>query len=146
MADFAAFGWNLFAVQGKEREWIELLAKLERAQAGFAAQNDGIVEVLRLLLQRDGTVGPITTSALFKQCFEIAEAERFAFPETAQGFGRRLNAAKRTIELELKCRFSEETGHRGQRWVTLAARSGGDGDTGDDDPRTFTESRADDHD
>jgi hypothetical protein len=145
MADFAAFGWNLFALQGRERDWIELLAKLERAQAGFAAQNDGIVEAMRILLQRDGMIGPVTTGTLFKRCFEIAEAERLAFPETAQGFGRRLTAAKRTIELELRCRFTEETAHKGQRWITLTPRTGDDGVGGDDDPEASTESEADPH-
>ncbi len=141
MADFGAFGWSLFALKEKTRDWIALLAKLERAQAGFAAENDGLVEALRIMLQREDQIGPITTGDLFKKLLEIVEAERLAFPETAQGFGRRLTATRRTIELELRCRFSEETGHRGQRWITLSPRlSGNDGAIGDDDPQTSTES------
>jgi hypothetical protein len=135
MADFASFGWSLFAQRGKARDWTDLLGRLERAQAGFAAQNDGVIEALRIILQQDSLIGPITSGELFKRCSQIAESERLAFPETAQGFGRRLTASKRTIELELKCRFSEETAHRGQRWITLTPRSGDDGASGDDDPQ-----------
>jgi hypothetical protein len=140
MADFASFGWSLFALREKAPDWIDVLARLERAQAGFAAENDGVVEALRTILQRRGRIGATTTGELFKLCSEIANPDHLAFPETAQGFGRRLSAMRRTIELELKCRFSEETGHRGQRWVTLTPRSGDDGDDGDVDSQTFTES------
>jgi hypothetical protein len=139
MADFAAFGWSLFALRDRAQDWIDLLGRLERAQAGFAAENDGLIEALRQLLHhRNNQIGPITTGDLYKQCAEIAETERLAFPQTAQAFGRRFTAAQRTIELELKCRFSEETGHRGQRWITLTPRAGGDGDDGDEDRETFT--------
>jgi hypothetical protein len=71
MADFAAFGGSLFALRGRTSDWTELLAILERAQAGFAAQNDGLVEVLRISAER----GPNRTDhdrrtgqAMFEGC------------------------------------------------------------------------------
>jgi len=144
MADFAHFGWSVSAMRGKDRDWVALLERLERAQAGFAAQNDGLIEALRIILQRDGAIGPFTTSELFGRCRAVADTEGLAFPMSAQAFGRRLSASKRIIEIELKCRFSEETGHRGQRWIALTPRqAGGDGDVGDDDPQTFRESPTD---
>lgn len=123
MADFATFGWALFAQKGKADDWVALLARLERAQAGFAAENDGLIEALRILLERDGRIENLTTGDLFKKCLEIAKAEGLSFPVTAQGFGRRLIATKRTIELELRCRFTAGSGHGGQRRVTLVPRS-----------------------
>jgi hypothetical protein len=125
MADFAAFGWNLFQMRGKAQDWINLLARVEKAQSAFAAENDGVIEVLRALLQRQGgKVGPVTTAALFAACLDIAKAEHWAFPETTQGFGRRLSSAKHTIEVELKCRLSFEDGHAGQRSITIAQTGG----------------------
>jgi hypothetical protein len=140
MADFAAFGWSLFALPRKQRDWTRLLGRIEGAQAGFAAQDDGVVEVLRILLQSEGNIGPIATGELFKRCLVLAEKEHLAFPETAQGFGRKLTAMKNIIELELRCSLSEESRHGGQRWVTLTPRSGDDGAAGDDDRQSFAES------
>jgi hypothetical protein len=140
MADFAAFGWSVSELQGRGGDWVELLGRLERAQAGFAAQNDGLIETVRILLQRKGRLGPVTTGELFKQCLEVARDECLAFPDTAQGFGRRLATTKRIIEVELKCRFTEESGHKGQRFITLSPRTGDTGVSGDDDSQTFAES------
>jgi hypothetical protein len=52
MADFAAFGWRLFAPLGQAAEWVGLLRRLEEVQAAFASEGDGVVEALRVLVER----------------------------------------------------------------------------------------------
>jgi hypothetical protein len=124
MADFAAFGWCLCAPLGKAHEWLELLTRLERAQTSFAAEDDGVVAVLRKLLDREGSIRPIETGELFKTCSRIAEDDCLPFPRTAPAFGRRLTSLHRVIELELDVQFIEESAGGGKRIVSLIPRRG----------------------
>lgn len=119
MADYAAFGWRVFAMIGKEKEWEALLGRLEKAQAGFASEGDGVVEALRAVLEQKRGVGPIKVADLFKECAAIAEAESLSFPRTANGFGKKLTNLRRVIELELKVKVREERKGGRWRWVTL---------------------------
>ncbi len=48
---------------------------------------------------------------------------RLAFPRTAQGFGRRFNAARRMIELQLRCRISECEAGGGRRLITITPQA-----------------------
>jgi hypothetical protein len=132
MADYAAFGWRLFAED--PAHWEALLGRLERAQAEFASDGDGMLDVLRVLYERDGQIGPISVSDLYAKAAQIADEQRLAFPRTATGFGRRLTNTRRVIELELGARWREETRHKGQRWISLAPepiRLGDVGEVGD---------------
>src|SRR5262249_6706414 len=90
MADYAAFGWLFAHMFGKTSEWEGRLQRLEQAQGAFATEGDGMVEALRILLDREGSIGPIPVAELFKACREIADREGLLFPESAQAFGRRL--------------------------------------------------------
>jgi hypothetical protein len=56
MADFASFGACVFEPVGKSNEWEALLGKIESAQAGFAAEGDGVLAALRLLTEREGPI------------------------------------------------------------------------------------------
>ncbi len=132
MADFAAFGWRVFAPLGRTAEWEALLARLEKAQAGFASEGDGVIEAFRGVLEQKGSVGPTKVGDLFKECAAIAEAEGLSFPRTANGFGRKLTNLRRVIELELGVRYREGRGHAGKRWVSLSAKPGDGGDDGVD--------------
>lgn len=122
MADYAHFGWAVFAMRGQQEEWVRLLARLERAQASFSADGDGLIEALRIILQRDGAIGPLDTGALYRLCAEVAENERLAFPRSAQGFGRRFNSERHMIELELRCRISEQEAGGGRRLISIRPR------------------------
>lgn len=132
MADYAAFGWRVFAPLGQQREWENLLGRLEKAQARFASEGDGVIEALRGVLERKGSIGPTRVAELFRECSAIAEAEGLSFPRTANGFGRKLTALRRVIELEMGVRYREEVGHARHRWVSLSAKHGDDGENGDD--------------
>jgi hypothetical protein len=137
MADYAAFGWRLFAEH--PADWEALLGRLEQAQAEFASDGDGVLDVLRVLYERDGRIGPISVSDLYTEGTKVADDKHFAFPRTSTAFGRRLTHTRRVIELELGVRWREETRHRGQRWITLApepAPAGDVGVVGDDIRRT----------
>ena len=123
MADYAAFGWRIFALRGQADEWVKLLGRLETAQANFSADGDGLIEALRILLRRDGAIGPLDTGALYRECASVAQDERLAFPRNAQSFGRRFNAERRMIELELRCRISEQEAGGGRRLISIAPRA-----------------------
>jgi hypothetical protein len=131
MADFAAFGWLVFNQNAKASEWLKLLKRLEAAQMNFASEGDALVSILRTLIERDGTIGPIEVGALFRKCAEVAEAELPPMPQTVQGFGMKLTNLHRVIEVELAARFAEDHGHRGKRFVTLTPLRGETGGTGD---------------
>src|SRR5262245_29386601 len=120
MADFAAFGWLVFNPTGEAGAWTALLGRLESAQAEFASTGDGVVEVLRAILERDGTVGPVEVGDLFKMGARLAEEQRLSFPKTSRGFGQRLTNVRRVVELELGVTFHEERRHAHKRWITLA--------------------------
>lgn len=122
MADFAAFGWRVFAANASE--WEALLGRLERAQAEFASDGDGLVDVLRILVERDGVLGPIEVGDLFKVGAKIAEEKRLNFPKTTNVLGRRLTNSRRVIELELGVRVQEERRHGNKRWITLTPAQG----------------------
>jgi hypothetical protein len=122
MADFAAFGWRVFSEHAAE--WEALLERLEHAQAAFASDGDGLVDVLRLLVERDGTLGPIEVGDLFKVGAKVAEEKGLNFPKNANTFGRRLTNTRRVIELELGVRFREERRHEHKRWITLTPAPG----------------------
>jgi hypothetical protein len=135
MADFASFGERVFARHGKSSGWIELLAQLEGAQTAFASEGDGIVDTLRLLLER-GPVEAMAIRDLFRLCSDVAESHGFIFPRSCQSFGRRLTSVSRVIEIELGVHFQEWHGHRGLRTISLMPKNGDEGDVGDESGQT----------
>jgi hypothetical protein len=132
MADFAAFGAGVFAATGQAEPWPVLLAKLERSQVTFASDGDGLIEALRVLLERaGGRIGPMPIGNLFMEVRAVAEPAGLPIPKTATGLGRRLTLSRRVLELELEVRLVEGRGHRRKRYVTLIPRGGDDGEVGD---------------
>ena len=131
MADFAAFGWQVFNQAGKAPEWLKLLHCLEAAQMNFASEGDGLISALRTLTDREGKVGPLEVGELFRKCSEIAGADSLPMSTTLQGFGMRLTNMRRVIEVELAVKFTEDRAHRGRRFITLTPLGGGTGETGD---------------
>ena len=93
MADFAKFGFLVFKPSGKSEAWLALLKKVESAQASFAAEGDGVLSALRLLIEREGDIEDVAFGDLFKQVRRIEETESVPLPRTAQGFGRYVNGA-----------------------------------------------------
>lgn len=131
MADFAAFGWLVFAALGKAKEWEDLLKNLEKVQVAFASDGDGIIAALGVLLGQQGAIREVLVGDLFKRCVAVAQAQDLLFPRTAQAFGRRLSTLRRVIELELGVKFQEDYRHAGARHVTLTPRNGDKGGDGD---------------
>jgi hypothetical protein len=124
MADFAAFGWRATRAAGKEQAWLEILKKLDTAQSHFAADGDGLIEALRILLERDGQIGPTDSGSLFRQCAEIAANHGLLIPKTAPGFGHKLTAMKYIIENELNVTFSDDREHQNRRIIAIAPKDG----------------------
>ncbi|HLI30795.1 MAG TPA: hypothetical protein VKV79_06830, partial [Terriglobia bacterium] len=121
MADFASFGDAVARAGGKDDEWLALLTKLERTQMNFASEGDSLIEILRSILDTEGTIGPIDTGALYKKCAALAESESLPIARTAAGFGKHLANVRRVIEVELEAKFTEErSGWR--RYVTIQKR------------------------
>jgi hypothetical protein len=112
MADFASFGERIAAAQGESSVFLDLLAKLEKTQARFAAEADGLVEALRLLLEQEN-VTDISVGDLFRKCRKIAEDNGLQIARSSQGFGRHLTNMRRVIEPELQARLIESAFHRG---------------------------------
>lgn len=134
MADFGSFGYRVFDAAGLQpQEWIEILNRLQRAQATFATEGDGVVEALRILLaSNNGRLGSMEVGELYKQCRKVAALGDLAFPDSVQAFGRSLTNMRPMFELELNVRFIERTGHAGKRWIGLIPRNGDAGGDGDD--------------
>lgn len=122
MADFATFGFRVFKPSGKSEEWLALLKKVESVQASFAAEGDGVLAALRLLIEREGDIEDVAVGDLFKRVRRIGETESVPLPRTAQGFGRYLSTHKRVIELELGLQIAEIRHGGGIRAVTLKRR------------------------
>src|SRR5262249_36265005 len=59
MADFAAFGWRVWDGVGKADKWISLMHRVEQVQAAFAAEGEGVVSALRILLGDRQSIGPV---------------------------------------------------------------------------------------
>ena len=131
MADFASFGWRVFAQAKRETEWEDILDRLEKVQAGFASDGDGVILALAALMKK-GEIKGVPVRDLFNQCHSIAEAEGFVIPDSAQAFGRQLSTLRRVIEIELDVKFRETRGHAGARRITLIRRNGDEGGDGDD--------------
>jgi hypothetical protein len=125
MADFAAFGWRATRAAGREQAWLDILKKLDAAQCHFAADGDGMVEVLRILLERDGRIGPLSSSELFLECTEIATSRGLLIPKTAAGFGHKLSNMKCIIESELNVSFSDDREHQNKRIIMIAPKEDG---------------------
>jgi hypothetical protein len=123
MADFAAFGHRVFAPLGKADEWLDRLRRLERAQAAFASETNGVVEVLRRVLECQGRTDSMPVGELYKTCRAIADAEGVLFPDTVTAFGKQLTILKRVVEVELGVRLQEQRRHKGTRWVSLVPAS-----------------------
>src|SRR5262249_35833829 len=119
MADFATFGWHVLRAQDREREWIEALKRLDAAQMRFAAEGDGMVMALGVLVEGQEKVGPLSIRELYSRLADIADANSLTIPKTAEWFGRRLTAQKRVIESELGVSLIDERGHGRKRWITL---------------------------
>jgi len=122
MADFASFGARVFESAGKLSEWLALLGRVESAQASFAAEGDGVLAALRLLIERQGPIADVPVGDLYKKANVIAEEESFPFPRTSQGFGRYLSTHKRVLELELGVELMEVRHGGGVRAVTFMRR------------------------
>jgi hypothetical protein len=123
MADYAAFGWRVLeASGGRGADWLSLLGRLEAAQAEFAGEGDGLIETLRVLLDREGKIVPIDSGDLFRKCSAVAAENGFPLPRTPTGFGQKLSNMRRVIELELRARFSEGRGHQNRRTITIEPR------------------------
>jgi hypothetical protein len=125
LADFAAFGWVLFAKPEGDHwsspEWDLLLEKLKLAQHHFTARGNNIVAALRGVLEREH-ITKMSTGALFDSCRSVAEVAHIQLPKTAQGFGHELTNLKFAIEAELEVVFTEEHGHGGKRFITLTPK------------------------
>jgi hypothetical protein len=122
MADFASFGARVFDPTGQLNEWLALLGKVESAQACFAAEGDGVLATMRLLIDREGPIEDVPVGDLYKKARPIAEQESFPFPRTSQGFGRYLSTHKRVLELELGVDLIEVRHGGGVRAVTFRRR------------------------
>jgi hypothetical protein len=122
MADFAAFGWRATRAAGQEKAWLDILKKLDTAQSHFAAEGDGVIEVLRILLERDERIGPIESGALFRECTEVATNYGLLIPRTAPGFGQKLSAMKPIIESELGVSFVDDREHQSRRIIVIAPK------------------------
>ena len=121
MADFAVFGHRIYSGAGRGDEFLALLKKVEKRQAEFAADGDGVIAALAVLLNKiQGTTVELPVGELYKQTREIADSEGFAFPANAQGFGQRLSAMRRVIAIELGATYSEFRGHARHRIIRLA--------------------------
>jgi hypothetical protein len=118
MADFASFGERIFAARGTSSQFLALIARLEKTQSQFAAEADGLVEVLRLLLEQE-RIESIRVGDLFRKCRQIAEENGLLIARSAQGFGRHLTNMRRVIEIELQVRLVEAIGHAGSRRISL---------------------------
>jgi len=122
MADFASFGARVFEPAGKLSEWLSLLGKVESAQASFAAEGDGVLAALRLLIEREGPIEDVPVGDLYKKAKAIAEQESLPFLRNAQGFGRYLSTHKHVIEVELGVELIEVKHGGGVRAVTFKRR------------------------
>ena len=118
MADFASFGERIFRARGTSSEFLALLTRLEKVQAKFASEADGLVAALRLLLERE-SIRDISSGDLFRKCSQIADDNSLLMAKTAQGFGNHLTNMRRVIEIELQVRFLETGGHAGSRHISL---------------------------
>ena len=118
VADFAAFGERIFAAHETSSRFLDLLARLEKVQAQFAAEADGLVEALRLLLEQ-GPVEDISVGDLFQKCRQVADNNGLQIARSAQGFGRHLTNMRRVIELELQVRLLESAPHARYRRISL---------------------------
>jgi hypothetical protein len=127
MADYAAFGWRATRAAGQERAWLEILRKLDVVQSHFAGEGDGVVEALRIMLERDGKIGPIDSGTLFRECTEIATNHGLLVPRSAGGFGQKLSSMKRIIESELGVLFSEDRKHQSRRIIVIVPKEDGRG-------------------
>jgi hypothetical protein len=124
MADYAAFGWRATRAAGQEQAWLEILQKLDATQCRFASEGDGMVEALRILLERDGRIGPLSSGELFLKCTEIATSHGLLIPKTAGGFGQKLTTMKSVIESELDVAFSEYREHQNKRVIVITPKGG----------------------
>jgi hypothetical protein len=119
MADFAAFGWRILRIKGKEGEWLKAVKELDRSQMSFAAEGDGMISALGVLLEAEPEIGPISVAQLYTKSQEIAANQGFSIPRSVDGFGKKLTSQRRVIESELNVTYSEDRGHRRKRWITL---------------------------
>lgn len=131
MADYASFGWRVFERLGKSTEWLNLLRRLEKVQAEFASEGDGLITALAELLRRKGHLKDLTVGELFRQCRSVAEEQALLFSKNVQSFGKHLSSLRRVIELELGVKFLEGRGHARGRWISLVPRDGEDGGDGE---------------
>jgi hypothetical protein len=140
MADYASFGWKLFHGRGRGTEWMDLLKRLERTQIEFAGAGDGLVETLRLLLERnDGAIRRMESAALFDACNKIAAERGLWLPRSASGFGQKLTLMARIIEAELDVKFTDSREHARSRIITIEPRQVGRVDSADEEVRTHSQ-------
>jgi hypothetical protein len=74
MADFATFGWHVFRAQEQKDEWIAALKHLDAAQMRFAAEGDGMVMALGILMEGQESIGPLSVRELYAKLADIADA------------------------------------------------------------------------
>lgn len=122
MADYASFGWVVSAAAGHQADWEGLLTRLESSQMQFAGESDSLILVLRTLLEREGTIGPIDVGALYRQCSDLAREQSLPLARTPQGFGKHLTNMRRVIEIELGAVITEERAGGGHRVLAIKRR------------------------
>lgn len=115
---------------GGSDSWIELLGHLDRAQAEFASEGDGMIAALDEVLQSE-IVKEMPVAELFRKCAAVADGKGFIFPKSCQSFGQRLSTMRRVLEIELSVLFQEKRGHGGSRAISFIPKNGDDGGDGD---------------
>jgi hypothetical protein len=121
MADYGTFGlrWTT-----NREAWTKRLAKLARAQGEFATKDDAVTQVLRAMLVKYGTLGPLSVGQLFDK--GVPFSENCWWPETAQGFGKILDSKRVSMEFALDAEITiSERATGGKRFVTIKPKTPG---------------------
>jgi hypothetical protein len=115
LADLADFGWRIYAAKGEEQRWIHLMKKLERAQARYAAESNGLILALAEVLaaSTDETIG---TTELFHKLSGVSDRDGLRIPNSAISLGRQLAALRQVIKLELGVDVEQLRDGRSRMW------------------------------
>jgi hypothetical protein len=126
LADFEKLGWCISAVFGEAEPWQAMIPRLRVAQAGFAVEGEGLVAVLRKLLENED-LAEQRTSEFYKQVRQTArdlelESE---IPGDAATCTKRINELQEALEAVLEIKISVRTLHghsliqiqRGSTWA-----------------------------
>ena len=124
MSDFAQFGWIVHAKnkhgEWESPEWEALLKNLEASQLDFSSEDDGIIEILRGLIETPGApLDNLRTAELYTSCKTIAKNKDIPFPFTVPSFGSKLAMLRGAIERSLNVCWTERVGHAGTKFITI---------------------------